>query len=143
MRMLAVISAALDGAAGCGDGSIVSGVDAKPQPGDRGYTVYRQVNAPAVSFLLFADGKFQLRHGSDGVLPGTFTRTGSKITFAFWSTRPDWCTAAWCEQAIAVGNIRDNMLIVQYDDASSWLQCSDIIDVDVCTTSSGTYVRSQ
>jgi hypothetical protein len=106
-------------------------------------TVYQLVKLPSIKYWLFENGDFDLRYGGYPPYHGQFTRTDSTVTLVFWSSRPYWCSEAWCEKALAKAQLRSDTLFVEYDNATTWLLCNDMMDFDVCDTRSAKFVRSR
>lgn len=110
--------------------------------------VYRHVNNPFVSYSLFVNGTFELRYGPWPSYHGTFKRSDSLITFDFGTGQvPSWCSESWCTKWLATASVQGDTLpgslVVEYDDATTWLLCTDMMDLEICTERRALYVRSE
>ena len=110
-------------------------------------SIYRHVTNPLVAYTLFMNGTFELRYGT-WPLNGTFKRSDSLITFDFGTGQvPLWCSESWCAKWLATASVQGDVLpaslVVEYDDATTWLLCNDMMDFEVCTERRALYVLSE
>jgi hypothetical protein len=106
--------------------------------------VYRHVNNPFVEYSLLVNSTFELRYGSWASYDGTFKRSDSLITFDFGTGEfAALCSESWCTKWLATGSIRGDTLVVEYDQATSWLLCTDMMDFEICNGRRAVYIRSE
>lgn len=110
--------------------------------------VYQHVNNPFVAYTLFMNGTFELRYGTWPPYTGAFKRSDSLITFDFGTGQvPPWCSESWCTKWLATASLQGDSLpaslVVEYDDATTWLLCNDMMDFEICTERRARYVVSE
>ena len=128
--------------AGCNDASVV-GVEplkAPNAPAERA-TIYKRAANPRVRYL-FYDTEFRLEYGSERPYVGSLTRTESTIALDF-APGGVWCPEVWCKTFLATAVVRADTLFVDYDRASAWILCNDMMDTEACDSRRGVFVRAQ
>ena len=104
--------------------------------------VYEHRASAGVTYTLFANGTFTLRYGNAAEYSGTYNRADFLYAFDFGNGGvPGWCTEAWCRVRLAMGVVRTDTLRVEYDHATTWLLCNDMMDHEVCNYRRALYVR--
>ena len=104
--------------------------------------VYEHPTIAGVEYRLFMNGTFELRYGNWPPYGGTYNHSETLISFDFGNgTVPSWCREAWCRVWLAMGALRGDTLRVEYDQATSWLLCNDMMDLEVCNNKRAVYIR--
>jgi hypothetical protein len=135
---------------GCASEAVAPIIEQKqpqPQPQQK-LAIYQHVNNPFVAYSLFMDGTFELRYGSWLPYTGTFKRSDSLITFDFGTGQvQSWCSESWCTKWLATASVQGDtlpgLLVVEYDEATTWLLCTDAMDFEICDERRGVYSRSK
>ena len=104
--------------------------------------VYQHPTIAAVRYELLMNGTFELRYGSYGSYTGTYNNSETLLSLDFASAVPhSWCKEAWCTTWLAMGRLRGDTLQVEYDQATSWLLCNDMMDFEICNSRRAQYIR--
>jgi len=104
--------------------------------------VYQHPSIAVVQYSFSTNGTFELRYGSYGQYTGTFNNSETLISFDFSSgVAHSWCKEEWCTTWLAMGRLRGDTLQVEYDQATSWLLCNDMMDFEICNKRSARYIR--
>jgi hypothetical protein len=103
--------------------------------------VYQHPSVAAIQYSLSSKGSFELRYGNRVSYSGTYNNSETLISFDFSNgVAHSWCDEAWCTSWLAMGRLRGDTLIVEYDRATSWLLCNDL-DADICDKRAARYIR--
>ena len=115
-----------------------------PRPQLEVRAVYRHATNAVVDYKLFGNGTFQLQYGAWPPYVGTYNRSDSLVSFDFSNGGiPSWCKEAWCRVWLAMGSVRGDTLRVEYDQATTWLLCNDMMDFEVCNSKRALFIRSE
>jgi hypothetical protein len=90
-----------------------------------------------------SDGTFELSYGQFPSYFGRYNPSETLISFDFSSgVSHSWCKEDWCKTWLAMGRLRGDTLDVEYDHATTWLLCTDMMDFEVCDKRRARYIRT-
>jgi ABC-type transport system substrate-binding protein len=103
--------------------------------------VYQHPTVAAIQYNLSSNGTFELRYGNRVSYGGSYNNSETLISFDFSNgVAHSWCDEAWCKSWLAMGRLRGDTLLVEYDRATSWLLCNDM-DSEICNKRAARYIR--
>lgn len=130
--------------AACGDvpPPVAPALPNEPPASAAALAVYQHPAIAAIQYTFFSDGTFELRYGQHGSYLGKYNGSETLLSLDFSSGVPHaWCKEAWCTTWLAMGRLRADTMRVEYDHATTWLLCNDMMDFEVCDKKGAFYVR--